>query len=256
MRFYRQAILNRHWSLFVCIIILISVSACAVPKLLNGQATPVFKVEIDKNRKAAPGHYSMIVIRLRSYQDRISGFSFLIAFDSTILQFRTAEPGGFLRGHGWADFSAEPVVVDPGNSDPNLCFYRITGSIGEGVPPDTAQESSDDLVRLTLHIDRDRAQICWFYPVRFFWRTCDDNIIFARPGPPYYARCVIDSKIPWEEWNDLPRNCFLDAGKTAPIPAPCRVLNHPSWQQAVVYANGGVEIVCIEGAAISGPGAR
>ncbi|MDD4052248.1 MAG: hypothetical protein PHR28_10185 [candidate division Zixibacteria bacterium] len=215
---------------------------------------PLFKVEIEKHTNALQGHYSPVDIRLYSGQDRITGFSLLIVYDTTQLRLRLAEPGGFLKGHGWADFSVESLAVKQGDSLSNLCFLRITGSIGDGVTPDTAQRSSNGLAHFIFFVKNERPLECQLLPVRFFWRTCEDNVILARAGKtPYYARSIIDSKIPWEDMYDLPGDCFLDIRKTPPIPRPCQNPNIYIERQSVDYVNGGIDVVCTDaGSGIAG----
>jgi hypothetical protein len=206
-----------------------------------------FKIEMEKNRSAEAGREAVIVIRLRSGLDRITGFSFLIAFDTTNVAFRKAEPGGFIKGRGWEHFSAEPVTVVPGDTIAPVNLLRLTADFGAGVAPDTLQKSSSGLVRLVFYLDTKRAVDCKNYPVRFFWRTCDDNLVLAGPEKtPYYALEVHDLESAWSHAADPAEDCMALGPKLPETPVSCRGDKVPAAQRGVVYFDGGIEGYCAE----------
>lgn len=203
----------------------------------------VFEVIMEKRSNTLPGHYAPLSIRLRSGQDRINGFSFLIAFDSANIRLNRAEPGDFLIAHGWANFSVEPVPSEPGDTSAPIGLLRITASVGAGVPPDTSKRHADDLVRLVYIVDTVHILECQFLPMRFFWRSCEDNLISSgSSGNPFYVQRVIEQKSTWKETNG---DCLLPARDAAILPARCQSEEIHSSRQVVIFINGGIEMYCI-----------
>ncbi len=242
MRHFLETIFNCRWLPLTCIVILISVSGRAIGGASKDPATPAFKVAIEKHPNALQGHYSPVDIRLHSGQDRITGFSFLIAYDTTQLRLRLSEPGGFLKSRGWANFS-----VEPSGADSNLAFIRVVGSIGVNGQPDSSQRSSNGLAHFIFFVKDDRPLECRLLPVRFLWNTCDDNVIRAgSDGTAYYARSIIDAVIPYADMYNPPGDCFLDSRKTPPIPEPCRDPGSCPERRTVDYVNGGIDVVCLD----------
>lgn len=206
-----------------------------------------FKIEMEQNRYAEAGQDAVIVIRLRSGFDRISGFSFLLAYDTSNMTFKQAEPGGFIKGHGWGEYSAEPVAIAPGDTIAPVNLLRITAAAGAGAPPDTLQKSSTGLVRLVFYLDTKRAVDCKSFPIRFFWRTCEDNLILAGPEKtPYYALQVNDLQSAWSQTADSSEDCLAQTQRKPEMPACCRGEAVPSAQRGVVYFDGGIIGYCAQ----------
>ena len=216
----------------------------APPDSSTSKQAPI-KIEMEINRMAVPGEGAVIVIRLRPGFDRMTGFSFLLAFDTTNMVFKQAEPGGYIKYRGWADFSVEPVAATPEDSIAPINLLRITAAPGRGVPPDTLQKSSTGLVRLVFFIDTKRAIGCRYLPVRFFWRTCEDNLVLDGPEKtPYYALEIRDLLSSWTEPTDSTDDCLYMAEKKPEMPAACRGGGIPSSQRGVIYVDGGVQGYC------------
>jgi len=206
-----------------------------------------FKIEIEQNRSAEAGHDAVVVIRIRSGLDRITGFSFLLAFDTANMALRQVEPGGFVAGHGWEQFSVEPITPAPGDTIAPISLLRITAAVGHGVPPDTLQKSSSGLVRLVFYFDNKVAVACKNFPVRFFWRTCEDNVVLAGPEKtPYYVREVHDLKSAWSRSAETTDDCLAQAPKGPETPRGCLGDAIPSAQRGVVFINGGIIGYCTE----------
>ncbi len=250
MRLYFGTIFAHQWFVSIFVIVLtIILGGTAFGQNGNPAESPLdpspIIVEMEKHPNALQGHYSPVDIRLHSGQDRITGFSFLVAYDTTQLRLKLAEPGGFLKGRGWANFSVEPAVAGQSDSVSRLCFLRVTGSIGDGVPLDSAQMLSHVLARLVFFVSDSPRLACQFLPVRFCWSTCEDNIVFGGSDKTsHYAQSIINTEIGWEDKYDLPGDCFLDVKKTPPTPAPCRDEDSLSSRHAVIYIDGGIEVVC------------
>jgi hypothetical protein len=212
-----------------------------------------FKIEIEQNRSAEAGKDAVIVIRLRTGHDRLTGFSFLLAFDTVNMAFKTAEPGGFVKGHGWEQFSVEPITPAPGDTIAPVCLLRVTAALGKGVQPDTLQKASNGLVRLVFYLDTKRATDCKNYPVRFFWRTCEDNLVLDGPEKtPYYVREVHDLQSNWSLNTDPADDCLAQAPKGPETPRSCRGGDIPPERRGVVYFNGGIIGYCSEYSSVLG----
>lgn len=206
-----------------------------------------FKVEIEQNRSTEAGQDAVIVVRLRSGRDRITGFSFLLAFDTTNMAFKTAGPGGFVQGRGWEKFSVEPITPAPGDTIAPICLLRVSAALGKGIQPDTLQKASTGLVRLVFYLDTKRATDCKNYPVRFFWRTCEDNLVLAGPETtPYYAREVHDLQSNWSLTADPSDDCLAQAPKGPETPRSCLGGDIPAERRGVSYYNGGIIGYCSE----------
>lgn len=246
----KARVLRSKTTLITLLIILTSICPQVFSQNAPAAAGPddaPFKIEIEQNRSAEAGHDAVVVIRIRSGLDRITGFSFLLAFDTANMALRQVEPGGFVRGHGWEQFSVEPITPAPGDTIAPVNLLRITAAVGQGVPPDTLQKSSSGLVRLVFYFDNKVAVACKNFPVRFFWRTCEDNVVLAGPEKtPYYVREVHDLKSAWSRSAETTDDCLAQAPKGPETPRPCLGDDVPPEQRGVLYINGGIIGYCTE----------
>jgi hypothetical protein len=197
------------------------------------------------NRTAMPGDDAVIVIRLRPGTGQLTGFSFLIAYDTTNIVFKQAEPGGYIKYRGWADFSIEPVTATPQDTVAPISLLRITAAPGRGGAGDSLQKESTGLVRLVFYVDKRRAIECRYFPVRFFWRTCEDNVVLDGPKKtPYYALEIQDRLSSWSVPSDSTEDCLYTTIKRTQTPIACAGDNIPPARRGVSYMDGGVQGYC------------
>ncbi|MGB5107925.1 MAG: T9SS type A sorting domain-containing protein, partial [Candidatus Zixiibacteriota bacterium] len=110
----------------------------------------------------------------------ISGFTFLIAFDTPPLSFMSAEPGVGLINCGWEYFTYNYIPTGENcDIDCPASLVRITAiadvtEIG-GTPSCGQLGQGTELARLKFYVTLDRHFECYSMPVRFAWLNCGDN---------------------------------------------------------------------------------
>lgn len=254
MRHVSHAIFAPRRPMLICFLtVLFPLFYSMVGGAAQNVSNSAYDVAIEKRARALQGYYSSVNINLRSGRDRLDGFTFLLAYDTTQLRFKLAEPGALLNEWGWTDFAVDSFAVRRDGATDNLAFLRLSASAGSASVSNAAGESPGDLVKLVFFINDDPRLACRLLPIRFFWLACDDNVIFTGPDrTPHHARSIIDSKIPWADMYDLPGDCFLDIEQIPPVPEPCRDLGSDSIKQTVDFINGGIDITCAENSHILG----
>ena len=207
------------------------------------------KVQIEKRPNALQGHYAKVSISLAPGYDSIGGFSFLIGYDSAALRLNQADPGEFMTRCGWKRLTTEYVPNIPGVSLHPLGLLRISAPAGgPAIHPSVGTISSNELVRLIFFVSDNRGLECSLFPIRFFWQTCDDNLIFiGYDDSAFYARRIYDSWSRWGNFANIPAEGLIPVGDTQPFLTRCRNRGIPDWRYAVDYVNGGIRIACAEG---------
>lgn len=205
-----------------------------------------FKIEIGVTEGAPLGRLATVPVRIHSSPDRISGFSFLIAFDSTVLKFKDARPGAWLISERWQDFDFEIVRQSERESIYPLSLLRVFARRGDRAePPPTPAESDIDLAELTFYLIDNPKIACRSLPVQFFWRYCDDNVVFEAPeNHPRYVRRV------YEPGGGVAGIDTFDSDTLAvniqDLPPPCATVVGSTQNFTVDFINGGIVVSCIQ----------
>ncbi len=195
------------------------------------------EIRIGTEHDVLQGHYSPFAITLNANIDRLDGFDLLLSYNPDELTLRHALPGRLLLDNNWEYFSYQ-IFGDTAND--SLAFVNIMAAAD--IPnvdpslPDSAQLAGG-FVELYMYISNDRTHECMFLPLRFFWRDCEDNLLFLAQGDTIaLSRSVTEDpreiygRAPIPEWPEPPDGC-LDSLTQVPVPM-------------VDFVNGGFEIVC------------
>ena len=147
-----------------------------------------FAISIEKVHHQLQGYNTTVSIYLDSawsnYADPIGGFDFLVAYDNSVLNFVSAEPG---------------TLINDGKFEYFTYRYGATGNCGSGCPSGLLRvvgmrESNDgvtnpnhivgpgELVELTFFVSNDLTLEGTYAPIRFFWIDCGDNTLSDETG--------------------------------------------------------------------------
>lgn len=205
------------------------------------------RVEIVGPNGARPGQEVTAGLRLSSGGDRVEGYSFLIAFDSTVMRFRRAVPGRPKGKTVWQDFECRPVPQSERESIYPLCLLQVSARRHptDRVPFASA-EPTVQAAELTFAIIDDPRIACRSLPLQFFWRRCDDNVIYEAPGShPRYVRRVFDRFRP----AGAPENVDFDTLPPAvgDLPLPCNGWTASVRNFTVDFIHGAVDVSCLDG---------
>jgi hypothetical protein len=166
---------------------------------VDGQPPPAphpvpFRAEIVTQTGARPGQDITVPLRLSSGGDRIDGFTVMIAFDSTVVKFREAVAGANGKRNQWRDFDCRLVPQSERESIYPLSLLRLSARRDRSAPPPPpGGDTTVEMARLTFSLIDDSRIACLSLPLQFFWRRCEDNIIYEAPGfKPRYVRRVFE----------------------------------------------------------------
>ncbi|MEA3297441.1 MAG: T9SS type A sorting domain-containing protein [candidate division Zixibacteria bacterium] len=195
-----------------------------------------------------PGWWSTVSISVDSLDFEISGFNIVLAVDQSTYALISIDQGQFVQDCEWEYFTYRTLRGDSlpefdlmGNTD----LLNITGvaSVTEGYAPLCYGDDDDiELARLLLLTTYDspyRVVSCMFLPVSFFWRDCNDNVLYSRYGDTVYTANTV-----YAPSSDDPL-AMPFPGFGIPDP-PCP---DPPGQTAVnslsLY-NGGLDVICCD----------
>jgi|GEM_PF-6314126 len=200
------------------------------------------RVEIESRDGARPGQEITVPLRLSSGAGRIDGFSLVIAFDSTVLKFREAVRGP--QAPPWTNFECRPIPQSERESIYPLCLLRVSARRDSSVEsPFPATGTSGELAGLTFSIINDPRIACRSLPLQFFWRRCDDNIIYETPGfQPRYVRRVFEQTPPSTANTDGDADTL--PAIIPDLPPPCVGWAGSIRDFAVDFVNGDIGVSC------------
>ena len=183
-------------------------------------------------------------------------FNFQITYDPSALTLVTVDPGSIYADYGWEDFSYwSPQVGDP------ICdaygFVEIYGTADlPGIPGQPSRcilQPGDTYARLTFQITTDHTLECQFVPISFCWQNCSSNALGSGDGLDEYVSLAVynyeysDVNGPYNQRENITDHfaSFENRGGTPNSCVP-NIYNSPIRQRYVVYANGGVNIACMD----------
>ncbi len=212
-----------------------------------------FRIEIGVKYGVQPGQKATIPVHLLSGADRIDGFMFLVAFDSTVMKFQGVKPGDWTTGPGWRDFDYRLILQSERESIYPLCLMQISARrespVGSDVP---AADSAVDLAELTFSLIDDPKIACRLFPLQFFWRRCDDNVIYESPGrAPRYVRRVYEQTRPSARVDEFDADTLPAVIRD--LPPPCAEWAESMRDFTVNFVNGGIVASCVRGDPLDRP---
>lgn len=206
---------------------------------------PPFGVLIPNVHSYACGETVTVPIWLKtdSITSKVYAFDVLIAYDKSYLTLKDVIPGNLISDCHWQYFywqEETPPVCDGCPSG----LVRITGLAGSSGQPanvclsDTAHISTIAQPRFTLNGYGGQ-----FFPIRFYWKDCRDNIFLAstdsisEPTILYSSRVFdfgsnITDDRPLPSYFGAPKSCVAEGG------------NAPTYLRQVDFRNGGIDDIC------------
>ncbi len=172
----------------------------------------------------------------------IGGFSFLLSYDCSCLQFLSARKGQMLVDQGWEFFTYRFGAIGNGNCGTGCpsCLIRIVAiaDVNNGsAHPNMSRNNMGQWVVLKFRVTNDRTFAGQFCQVNWFWFDCTDNTVSDSTGNQLW---VVDALTTFEgtpidlatEFPSNVANCDQSSGGPG----------KPSPRKKLCFRNGGIDI--------------
>ncbi len=167
----------------------------------------------------------------------VGGFSFLLSYDCTCLQFLSARKGALLNTQGWEFFTYRYGAVGNGNCGAGCpsCLIRIVAiaDVNNGAShPNLTQVNQGEWAVLRFRISNDRTLAGQCCAVNWFWFDCNDNTVSDSTGNTLWVveqlLSVSGTPIPLNGFPNDVSNC--DAFSGGP--------DKPTPKKFLIFCNG------------------
>lgn len=246
------------------------------PTVFDSDSSPV--VVIDRHEDSASVNQdSVLVLQISTVEDalqgmihevavtvnrepfRLEGFNFFFGYDPSGIQFESASPGVLNSDCGWEYFDYRFVFPQRCDTCPRG-MMRVVGmadmnngdihpdwdcldSLGVGGPY--------TLFTLKFRLTNDRTFECSWTPIRFFWSTCSDNLMYCYPDSGASSMKFGASRYVFD---DTTLTAFLNNDSTGyptvtGFQSECPPTQGPRnipYVQVVDYINGGIRVICAD----------
>lgn len=246
------------------------------PTVYDSDSSPV--VVIDRHEDSASVNQdSVLVIQISTVEDalqgmvhevavtvnrapfRLEGFNFLFGYDPSGIQFESASLGVLNSDCGWEYFDYRFVFPQRCDTCPRG-MMRVVGmadmnngdihpdwdcldSLGVGGPY--------TLFTLKFRLTNDRTFECSWTPIRFFWSTCNDNLLSCYPDS---GASIMKFGASRYVFDDTTLTAFLNNDSTGyptvtGFQSECPPTQGPRnipYVQVVDYINGGIRVICAD----------
>lgn len=206
------------------------------------------RIDISVENEGQVGHPAILAVSVDSLEFDISGFNLLLAVDQSSYVVNRITPGQFFEDCGWEYFTYR--VIHDSAQHYNLGDYtdllNITAlaSVSSGYTATCyGAGAAYDLVQieclLGLPYPGHWLDGMWL-PIRFFWRDCNDNVLYSRNSDTVYAAAEL---FEYDYPDPIPVT-YPFPGFGVPDP-PCP---DPPGQVAVnslTLQNGGIDVFCL-----------
>lgn len=209
----------------------------------DAAASPI-SIEIDSVAYEAGETRENILLDLFVSNLQLGGFDLLMAYDPGILDFLGIEAGELPENCGWEYLNYGYDLVENSDTLPPLGLIRVIGAaVDQSSRSDPLCTRSDTLYSLlTMRFQpHPWVQFGTAYPIRFYWVSSDDNILWSRSGDSVYvSRRVYDSmgNMSIADTAHYSYPSFLGGGIDALFPDAKR----PSAYRHVDFTNGSITI--------------
>jgi len=204
------------------------------------------RMEISVENEGQVGHPANIAVSVDSLGFDISGFNLLLAVDQSSYVVNQIAPGQFFEDCEWEYFTYRIIhdsaqYYDLGDYT-DLLNITALASVSSGFTPLCyGSDSAYDLVQIECLLGLPYPGH-WldgmFLPIRFFWRDCEDNVLYSRNNDTVYTAAEL-FEYGYPDPVDYP---FPGFGVPDP---PCP---DPPGQVAVnslILQNGGIDVYCL-----------
>ncbi len=223
---------------FVATLIIILVTMFCSASIVAGPA-----VRLSVNHAGLVGQPAGLTITADSLGFDPGGFDLLLAYDQTAAALYQVIPGQFVEDCQWDYFTYRIMIDTAGVYDLGELTHllRISARAGDALvcpPTDSVWELAQlDFIVSMPHPGNNIE--CQWLPIRFFWRDCDDNVLFPTGNDTVYTGAHL-----FEYYYPDPIEMTLPfPGFGVPQP-PCP---DPPGQVALdtlSFYNGGINVLC------------
>lgn len=153
---------------------------------VKSQAAEVlpFEIVIELVEDQYQGHHGYIDVVKQSGSERFHGFDFLIGYDASALDFRSAVGGELFNMSGAYQWEYFTYRYDWNGNCGSACptgLLRVVGMAeqNDGAHHPFSVDVPDDMTLFTLDflVSNDRTYECMFVPIYFYWMDCGDNTV-------------------------------------------------------------------------------
>lgn len=181
----------------------------------------------------------------------------LIEFNTIDLTLSSAQIGDALKSLGWKSFVSSFESVSESGAGDSLNLLRVTASPGYDITPDTSSKlripDGGEIIKLKFYSHYRRALNCYLTPIRFCWRTCEDNALTSTNYDSLFSVSrVIDFEAIKGEANEVLVQKEItgeDANELLAIGGKFSDWEDPEARSCcrseVVFIDGGIEIGCL-----------
>jgi hypothetical protein len=187
----------------------------------------------------------------------IHQLNFLIEFETADLAFEWSQAGDALKSLGWESFVCKQESTQDCEGNCPTGRLRIIASPGYITDPEAMSKmqipDGGEIAKLKFHASRRRAVECYLAPIRFIWRTCNDNSLTSTRGDSLFSvtRVIDYEAIPGEanEVLVLRDITAIDSDQTYSIggkfPSCGTTSDATCCNGGVVFIDGGIEVGCL-----------
>ncbi len=215
---------------------------------LSASATMAARVQIFSYHGGQVGHPATITVSVDSLDFEISGFNLLIAVDQSSYAVTSVTPGQFFEDCSWEYFTYR--IIHDSAQYYNLGDYTdllnivALASVSSGFNPScysggTTYNLAQVECLLGLPIPG-RPLECEWLPIRFYWRDCDDNVLYSRDNDTVYTAVeLFEYGFPDPDPVTYPFPGFGIPDPPCPDPPGQAVVS------SLAFQNGGIDVCCL-----------
>ena len=208
-----------------------------------------YQVKIHPLFGVNPGNEAKVSVFCVGEVSKLSGFSFVITFDSTALKLITAEEGVFLNKNDCYRFVWKKISTPPARSFYPFGYLQLIADLVDtlcrvndaSAPPERPVE----LARIVFQVTDNPAVDCRFLPVEFTSINCEQNVIYSGSdkSPNHMRRLYLNTIRSDDDFTEVYYPEFIIPDYFS-VPEGCDYEAPPLTQRTVDYVLGGIQVVC------------
>jgi hypothetical protein len=221
-------------------------SATVLMCLLFSSPSMGARMEISAFQEGQVGHPATVAVSIDSMDFEISGFNLLLAVDQSSYALNSVKPGQIFEDCEWEYFTYRIIhdsaqYYNLGNYTDLLNITALANVSFGSTPQCYGLGSAYDLVEIEflLSLPYPGHWIdCMWLPIRFYWRDCEDNVLYSRSNDTVYtASELFDYGYPDPVTYTFP-------GFGVPDP-PCPDPPERVTVNSLTLRNGGIDSYCL-----------
>lgn len=222
---------------------------CLTVVLLIVQTTNSTELKISNISNGIPGSTRTFSILADSVDSEIEGYSILLALNQKDYGFISATPSSDIANCRWDYFNYRLLSRDSiqqydiGNNTDLLLVTGFKGNLGMDFPSCGISGKSGNLFDLTLTFvseSYNRPVRCTTMPMRFYWRDCDDNVLYSSNSDNINRVSTL-----YETSFDTTVSSQSSPG-FGPPDYDCNTLENPNYINNITAINGFIDFPCVD----------